>query len=72
MQPDESDRLVRFARVFSRAIELYGGNVDSAQAWMMRPNRALGGASPFEMARTEVGAREVEKLVHQIEHGVII
>jgi len=70
--PDESDRLVRFARVFSRAIELYGGNVDSAQAWMMRPNRALGGASPFEMARTEVGAREVEKLVHQIEHGVII
>ena len=72
MQPDESDRLVRFARVFSRAIELYGGNVDSAQAWMMRPNRALGGASPFEMARTEVGAREVEKLIHQIEHGVVI
>lgn len=72
MQPDESDRLVRLARVFSRAIEFYVGNVDSAQAWMMRPIRALGGASPFEMARTEVGAREVEKLIHQIEHGVVI
>ena len=72
MQPDESDRLVRLARVFSRAIELYVGNVDTARAWMMRPNRALEGVSPFEMARTEVGAREVEKLIHQIEHGVII
>ena len=70
--PDESDRLVRIARVFSRAIELYGGNEDSARTWMMLPRRALGGPSPFEMARTEVGAREVEKLIHQIEHGVVI
>ena len=71
-QPDESDRLVRLARVFSRAIELYGGDEDLAQAWMMRPRRALGGPSPLEMARTEVGAREVEKLIHQIEHGIVI
>jgi len=72
MQPDESDRLVRLARVFSSAIEFYGGNVDSARAWMMRPIPALSGASPFDMAKTEVGAREVEKLIHQIEHGVVI
>lgn len=70
--PDESDRLVRIARVFSRAIELFGGDEDLAQAWMTRPRRALGGPSPLEMARTEVGAREVEKLIHQIEHGVVI
>jgi len=72
MQPDESDRLVRIARVFSRAIGLYGGNEEPARAWMMQPRQALGGPSPFEMARTEVGAREVEKLIHQIEHGVVI
>jgi putative toxin-antitoxin system antitoxin component (TIGR02293 family) len=71
MRSDESDRLVRLARVFSRAIELYEGNVDSAQAWMMRPNRAFAGVSPFEMAKTEVGAREVENLIGRIEHGVI-
>jgi putative toxin-antitoxin system antitoxin component (TIGR02293 family) len=69
---DESDRLVRIARVFSQAIELYGGDEKLAQAWMTRPRRALGGPSPLEMARTEVGAREVEKLIHQIEHGVVI
>jgi len=71
MQPDESDRLVRLARVFSRAMELYGGNSDLAQSWMMRPNRAFAGVSPFEMARTDVGAREVENLIGRIEHGVI-
>ena len=72
MQPDESDRLVRLARVFSRAIELYGGDEDAARAWIKRPIRAFGGVSVLEMAKTEVGAREVEKLIHQIEHGVVI
>jgi putative toxin-antitoxin system antitoxin component (TIGR02293 family) len=71
MRPDESDRLVRFARVFSRAIELFEGDSDAAQSWMMRPNRAFAGVSPLEMAKTEVGAREVENLIGRIEHGVI-
>ena len=71
MQPDESDRLVRLARVFSRAIDLYVGNVDLARAWMMRPNRAFGEVSPIEMVKTDVGAREVENLIGRIEHGVI-
>jgi putative toxin-antitoxin system antitoxin component (TIGR02293 family) len=70
LQPDESDRLVRLARVFSGAIGLFDGDADAAQEWMMRPNRGLGGASPFEMVRTEVGAREVERLIGRIEHGV--
>ncbi len=71
MQPDESDRLVRLARVFARAIELYEGDSEGAQAWMMRPNRAFGEVSPFEMVKTDVGAREVENLIGRIEHGVI-
>lgn len=70
LRPDESDRLVRLARVFSEAIELFMGDSDAAQSWMMRRNRALGGASPFEMVRTEVGTREVEQLIARAEHGV--
>jgi putative toxin-antitoxin system antitoxin component (TIGR02293 family) len=69
--PDESDRLVRLSRVFARAIELFEGDVEGARSWLMRPVLALGGAVPFEMARTEVGAREVENLIGRIEHGVI-
>jgi putative toxin-antitoxin system antitoxin component (TIGR02293 family) len=70
--PDESDRLVRLSRVFARAIELFEGDVEGARSWLMRPVLGLGNAVPFEMARTEVGAREVEKLIHQLEHGVVI
>ena len=69
--PDESDRLVRLSRVFARAIELFEGDVEGARTWLMRPVLALGGAVPFEMARTEVGAREVEMLSGRIEQGVI-
>jgi putative toxin-antitoxin system antitoxin component (TIGR02293 family) len=71
-EADESDRLVRLARVLSRAIEFYGGDEVAAQEWIKRPLRALGGISALEMAKTEVGAREVEKLIHQIEHGVVV
>ena len=71
MQPDESDRLVRLARVFSREIDLFEGDSEGAQEWIVRPNRAFSGVSPFEMVRTEIGAREVENLIGRIEHGVI-
>jgi len=70
--PGESDRLVRLSRVFARAIELFEGDVEGARSWLMRPVLGLGNAIPFDMARTEVGSREVEKLIHQLEHGVVI
>jgi uncharacterized protein (DUF2384 family) len=38
----------------------------------MRPVLALGGAVPFGMLKTEVGAGEVERLITQLEHGVVI
>lgn len=68
--PDESDRLVRVSRVFARSIELFEGDVEGARSWLMRPVLALGGAVPFEMLKTEVGAREVENLITRLEHGV--
>jgi len=68
--PDESDRLVRVSRVFARSIELFEGDVESARSWLMRPVLALGGAVPFEMVKTEVGAREVENLITRLEHGI--
>lgn len=71
MQPAESDRLVRLARVFSRAIELFDGDVEAARSWLLRPQLAFGGAVPLSMTKTEVGSREVENLIGRIEHGVI-
>lgn len=68
--PDESDRLLRAARVFGTVLGLYDGDRDAARDWLQRKRSALGGAVPLDLARTEIGARAVETLVHQLRHGV--
>src|SRR5882672_1475663 len=69
LSPDESDKVVRFSRLLQQATELFG-NIDKARAWLKHPQRGLGGAVPLDYAETEIGAREVEKLLGRIEYGV--
>ncbi len=69
LHPDESDRLVRFARLLGRAIDVLE-SLDSARRWLKAPQYGLDEAIPLEYARTDVGAREVELLLGRIEHGV--
>lgn len=71
LSPAESDRLVRAARVFSKALHLLGGDAGETAAWLTESQRAFRGATPLEMARTEVGAHEVERLIGQLEYGVL-
>jgi putative toxin-antitoxin system antitoxin component (TIGR02293 family) len=70
LQPDESDRAVRASRLFGRALELFEGDAAAARAWLSSAQPALGGAVPLSVARTEIGAREVEHLIGRLEHGV--
>jgi putative toxin-antitoxin system antitoxin component (TIGR02293 family) len=70
LAPEESDRLVRAARVFGRAMELFEGDGGAAGAWLSAPQPALGGLVPLELAGTEVGASEVEGLIGRLEHGI--
>jgi len=70
LRPDESDRLVRAARIFGRAIDLFEGDAAAARRWLKRDNPALGGSSPLAMITSEVGAREVDALIGRLEHGV--
>jgi uncharacterized protein (DUF2384 family) len=37
---------------------------------MFSPQPALGGETPIDVARTELGSREVENLAGRVEHGV--
>ena len=69
LAPDESDRVVRFARLFRQAEEVFGTG-ERARQWLSFPQYGLGGAVPLDYARTEVGAREVENLLGCIEYGV--
>ncbi len=65
----ESDRLLRYARLFGRAAEVLGSE-EAARGWLRTPARALAYATPLTFSETEVGAREVEHLLGRIEHGV--
>lgn len=67
---DESDRLVRASRIFGRALSLFEGDRDAAKRWLSEPQKAFGGDVPLTVARTEVGALEVERLIGRLEHGV--
>jgi len=69
LQVQESDRVVRYERLFSQAAHIFGSD-DQALGWLKSPQRGLGGSVPLEYARTEVGAREVEKLLGRIDYGV--
>lgn len=70
LRPDESDRLLRAARVMARALQLFNGKWAAARRWLETAQPALGGVAPVELAETELGAREVEIALGRIEHGV--
>jgi putative toxin-antitoxin system antitoxin component (TIGR02293 family) len=70
LAPEESDRLVRASRIFGRAMELFEGDRDAARTWLTSAQPAVGGLVPLELARTDVGANEVENLVGRLEHGI--
>ncbi len=67
---EESDRVVRFARLMNRAQQALE-SADNARRWLSAPQVGLGGATPLEFAETEVGAREVEDLLGRIEYSVV-
>jgi putative toxin-antitoxin system antitoxin component (TIGR02293 family) len=65
----EQDEL-RTSRIFARAVEFFEGDRDAASAWMLSPLPGLGGASPRDAVKTNLGARDVENLIGRMEHGV--
>jgi putative toxin-antitoxin system antitoxin component (TIGR02293 family) len=70
LRSDESDRLLRLSRVFDLAVELFERDTTAGRQWFERPQSGLSGAVPLEFASTDVGAREVEKLITRLEHGI--
>ena len=69
LSPVESERLYRIARLFRVAIRVFERE-EEARSWLKRPQMRLGGEVPREIARLEPGAREAERLLGRIEHGI--
>lgn len=70
LNPNESGRVVRFARLWDLARELMSGDEKAAVQWLREPQALLADETPLEHAKTELGAREVEDLIGRLNHGV--
>lgn len=69
LAPQESERLLRVARIGARAKEVLGSR-DKAITWLRAPCRALGGDTPLSLLDTDIGAQAVEEELVRIEYGV--
>ena len=68
LQADESDRLLRLARVGAQAAVTLGSDEKAVQ-WLRRRNRALGNRAPLDLIDSDIGTRQVEEVLGRIEHG---
>jgi len=69
LNQEESDKLYRLARIYLLAIEVLD-NEDDAINWLKKPKIALNDEIPLHLMDTDVGAREVERLLDQLKYGV--
>jgi putative toxin-antitoxin system antitoxin component (TIGR02293 family) len=66
---DQSDRLMRAARVIAAAEDTFGSQ-QKAATWLRRPTAALGDETPLSLLDTSEGALQVENLLGRISHGI--
>ena len=69
LSKEESDKAVRVARITSMAEQVFG-EPQRAWRWLRKPKPRFDGKTPVEMLATEAGARLVEEMIVQIDHGM--
>lgn len=69
LTPGESEKVLRLARVWERAIAVFSGEA-AARDWLKAANPALENASPLSLLHADLGAEAVLDLLGRIEHGV--
>ena len=68
-KPEESDRLLRVARVLSRTFKVFEDRA-AAILWLKTPEVAFDDVTPLSLLDTEIGAQEVLRLLGQLAYGV--
>jgi putative toxin-antitoxin system antitoxin component (TIGR02293 family) len=71
LRVDESERVLRVARVLSQAESIYGSR-ERALAWLRSPNPRCGKRAPMGLLKTDAGSRIVEDLLVQIDEGMFV
>jgi putative toxin-antitoxin system antitoxin component (TIGR02293 family) len=68
LDPVASERLDRIAAVSHLAEEVFESQ-ELASQWMSKANKALGGGEPILLCETEIGAKQVRRVLHALEWG---
>ena len=68
MTVEESDRLVRLARLQAVAADVLG-DAGKADRWLRARLSILDGKCPLDVGKTEAGARVVEQMLAKIDWG---
>lgn len=66
---EETDKALRLRRIVTLAERVFGDPA-KANRWLRKPKRALNGETPVAFLASEEGARKVEEMLHQIDHGM--
>ncbi len=69
LKPAEGEKLVRVAALLATAADVWGDEED-AGAFLTSPHPMLGGAVPIDLARSEIGARQVEHILLAMDLGL--
>ena len=69
LDPIESEKVLRLARVADAATETLGTR-EAARLWLRLPNVALGNQSPLTLLDTDIGASAVLDTLTRLESGV--
>ncbi len=70
LSPQESDRFARFVTVLDIAASIFGTRAE-AMDWLSAPKRRFDGDRPLDMLKNGEGARLVEELLVQGQHGML-
>ncbi|HYF08925.1 MAG TPA: antitoxin Xre/MbcA/ParS toxin-binding domain-containing protein [Acetobacteraceae bacterium] len=69
LSPAASERAERLARVTALAMQALG-DTEEARHWLNSPHPMLGDKPPIAVAATDLGARQVERILLNIEYGL--
>jgi len=71
LNAEESQRTERLARIVALT-EVVWGDSREVRAFLNGPHPLLEHQPPLAVARTELGARRVERLLYDVEHGLAL
>lgn len=68
LDPVASERVDRIATLSRLVVAIFATQVTATQ-WMSAPNKALGGTAPIMLCETEIGAKQVRRILQALEWG---